>query len=340
MKVGILAPIAWRIPPKAYGPWEQVVASLAAGLVARGVDVTLFATSDAETPARLEAVVPNPLNENPDLDPKVWEWLHVGHALSHASGFDVLHNHLNCYPLAFSPLVDTPIVTTLHGSALLEPATREIYRRFRHLPYVSISDAERRGCPELNYVATVYNGVDLTRFPYSPTGGDHLVFLGRMSAKKGVHNAIEVARRSGRRLVIAAHIPPDERQFFEQVIEPLIDGRQVEFVGEVGPVDRAELLGGAAALLHLVTVPEPFGLVMVEAQACGTPVIGFGLGSVPEVVADGRTGFVVDSIEDAVEAVDRLDELDRRACRAWVEERFTVDRMVEGYLNVYRLVAD
>lgn len=336
MRIGILAPITWRIPPRAYGPWEYVAGSLAAGLVARGVDVTLFATADSVTPARLEAVVPRPLGEDPTLDPKIWEWLHIGHALARADQFDLLHNHVNCYPLVFSPLVPTPILTTLHGSALLEPATREIYRRFDRLPYVSISDAERAGCPELDYVATVYNGIDLDQFPFSERGGDDLVFLGRMSPKKGAHLAIEVAVRTGRRLVMAAHIPPDEEEFFTQVIRPRIDDRSVCFVGEVGPEERARLLGSAAALLHLVTVPEPFGLVMVEAMACGTPVIGFGLGSVPEVVSHGETGFVVSDVEQAAAAVDRLDEISRAACRRRVEERFTVDRMVDGYLAVYR----
>ncbi|HEY8487178.1 MAG TPA: glycosyltransferase family 4 protein [Limnochordales bacterium] len=338
MRIGILGPIAWRTPPRRYGPWEQVVSHLAEGLVARGHEVVLFATGDSQTSARLEWVCPRPLGEDPTLDPKAYEFLHMGRALelARAGAFDLLHNHLNAYPLAFAPLLDIPVVTTLHGSALLEEAPRVIYRRFRHLPYVSISDAERQGLPELNYVATVYNGVDLQQFTFQSRPGDYLVFLGRMSAKKGAHLAVELALRTGVPLKMAALIPPDERDYFEAVIRPRLDGRHVEFVGEVGPRERDALLGGALALVHLCTVPEPFGLALVEAQACGTPVIGMALGAVPEVVQHGRTGFVVHSLEEAVEAVQKVAGLDRRRCRQWVEQRFTVQAMVDGYERVYR----
>ena len=340
MRIGLLGPIAWRTPPRRYGPWEQVVAHLADGLVARGHEVVLLATGDSQTRARLEWVCPRPLGEDPTLDPKAYEFLHIGRALelARARAFDVLHNHLNAYPLVFSPLVDIPLVTTLHGSALLEQAPRLIYRRFRGLPYVSISDAERQGLPELNYVATVYNGIDLAQFTFQPRPGTYLAFLGRISPKKGAHLAIEVARRTAIPLKMAALIPPDERDFFETAIRPHLDGRLVEYVGEVGPRERDDFLGGALALLHLCTVPEPFGLALVEAQACGTPVIGMGLGAVPEVVQHGRTGFVVHSLAEAVEAVGQLHRLDRHACRRWVEERFTVEKMVEGYERVYETV--
>ncbi len=340
VRVGLLGPITWRTPPRRYGPWEQVVAHLARGLVARGHDVTLFATGDSQTTARLAWVCPRPLGEDPTLSPKVYEFLHMGHALAMArqGAFDVLHNHLNAYPLVFSPLVDVPIVTTLHGSALLEPPTRTIYRRFAHLPYVSISDAEREGLPELRYVATVYNGVDLAQFTYSPGPGRYLAFLGRMSPKKGAHLAVEVARRTAIPLKMAAFVPPDEREFFEHEIRPHLDGRLVEYVGEVGPKERDEFLGGALALLHLCTVPEPFGLALVEAMACGTPVIGMALGSVPELVLHGVTGWVVRNLAEAVEAVGRLERIDRQACRRHVEAHFTVERMVGGYERVYEAV--
>lgn len=339
MRIGILAPIAWRTPPRRYGPWEQVCANLAAGLVARGHEVILFATGDSHIPgARLSSVCPRPLGEDPSLPPRQYETLHMAHGLAEARRVDILHNHFNCFPLCFTPLIDTPVVTTLHGSALLEPDTRVIYRRFAHLPYVSISDAEREGCPELNYVATVYNGIELDQFTFQERPGDYLVFLGRASAKKGLHLAVEVALRAGVPLVIAAHIPPDEEEFFEKKVRPRIDGRRVRYVGEVGPAERNRLLGGALALLHLVTVPEPFGLVLAEAQACGTPVIGFGLGSVPEVVRHGDTGFVVADVEEAVQAVRQVRDIHRRRCREWVEERFTVDAMVDGYIRVYRRI--
>lgn len=341
MRIGILAPIAWRTPPRRYGPWEQVCANLAAGLVARGHEVVLFATGDSHIPgARLSWVCPRPLGEDPGLPARHYEWLHMGHGMAAARelGLDLLHNHCNWYPLAFSGLLDIPVVTTLHGSALLEPDTRPFYQRFAHLPFVSISDAEREGCPGLNYVATVYNGIDLGQFTFSGKPGGYLVFLGRASAKKGLHLALDVAERSGVPLVIAAHIPPDERAFFEGQVRPRIDGRRIRFVGEVGPAERNRLLQGALALLHLVTVPEPFGLVLAEAQACGTPVIGMGLGSVPEVVRHGETGFVVSSVDEAVEAVAHVRTIDRARCRAWVEERFTIGRMVEGYIQVYEKV--
>lgn len=337
LRIGILGPITWRTPPRRYGPWEQVVAHLADGLARRGHDVTLFATADSVTGARLVAVAPRPLGEDPGLDPKVWEFLHVGEALKHAAAdrFDVLHNHFNAFPLVFSPLVNIPIVTTLHGSALLEPAVRPIYRRFAGLPYVSISDAERAGLPELNYVETVYNGIDLDQFTYSPSHLGYLAFLGRMSPKKGAHLAVELARRTGLPLRMAAIIPPDERAFFEREIRPHLDGRAITYVGEIGPGERDRFLGGAMALVHLCTEPEPFGLALVEAQACGTPVIGMRLGAVPEVVRHGVTGMVVSTLDEAERAVKRIPDLDRSACRRWVQSRFDVDRMVEAYERVY-----
>lgn len=338
MRIGILAPITWRTPPRRYGPWEQVCAYLADGLAARGHRVVLFATGDARTRAELSWVCPRPLGEDPSLPAGPYEMLHMGHALAAARELDVLHNHFNCYPLCFTPLLPTPVVTTLHGSALLEPHTRLVYRRFRHLPYVSISDAERAGCPELNYVATVYHGIDPAGFTFRERPGDYLLFLGRICPEKGAHLAVEAARRSGMRLVLAGPVPPKDREFFDQAIRPHVDGRRVEYVGEVGPEERDRLLGGALALLHLITVPEPFGLVLVEAQACGTPVVAFPLGSVPEVVRDGVTGYLVRDLDEAVRRLADVDRLRRPACRAWVEERFTVDRMVEGYLAVYRRV--
>lgn len=381
MRIGILAPITWRTPPRRYGPWEQVCAHLAAGLAARGHDVTLFATGDSWVPGvTVSSVCPRPLGEmqtatgeapteaadnaatldataaatdgaagdgrhggywglkDAGLSPSQYEWLHMAHAFAEAKRrrLDVLHNHFNWRPLAFASLVDMPVVTTLHGAALLEPETRPVYRAFRHLPYVSISDAERAGCPDLHYVATVYNGIDPAQFTFRERPGDYLVFLGRASRKKGLHLAVKLAEQTGIPLVIAAHIPPDEQAFFDAVIRPRIDGRLIRFAGEVGPEERDRLLGGAMALLHLITVPEPFGLVLAEAQACGTPVIGFNRGSVAEVVRHGETGFVVDTLAEAVEAVSRLSAIDRRRCRRWVEQRFTVDHMVEGYVNVYQ----
>lgn len=337
MKVAILAPIAWHIPPRKYGPWEQVAGSLADGLVDRGVDVTLFATSKARTKARLRAVIPSPYNEVSGWSARVAEQLHFSYCFEHSQEFDLIHNHANCYPLAFTPFVTTPVVTTLHGSALLEPETHPMYLRFEGLPYVSISNAERQGLRSLNYVATVYNGIDLRQFTFREKPGDYLVFLGRISAEKGTHLAIEIAERVGMPLKIGANIPPEEQDYFETLIRPRLKGA-IEYVGEVGPKERDKLLGGALASLHPTTVPEPFGLTIVEAQATGTPVIGFGKGSVPEVIRNGVTGFVVKGVTEAVFAVQKAHTISRAVCRRWVEEHFTVDRMVEGYISVYEKV--
>jgi glycosyltransferase involved in cell wall biosynthesis len=333
LRVGILAPIAWRVPPRHYGPWERVVSLLTEGLVERGVDVTLFATADSVTAARLESVCPRPLAEDVSLDAKVWEALHIAHAFEQADQLDIMHNHFDFLPLTYANLVNVPVVTTIHGfsSAKILPAYQRYDGRTR---YVSISDADRH--PSLTYEATVYHGIDLGEFTPRDQASGHLVFLGRIHPDKGVAEAIEVARRSGRRLVIAGIV--HDREYFEREVAPLIDGDRVKYVGSLGPKERDELLGGALALIHMVSFAEPFGLSMVEAMACGTPVIGRRRGSVPEVVDDGVTGFVVEDIDAAVRAIERAADLDRRAIRSRCAERFSRDRMVDEYLGVYERV--
>ena len=333
LRVGILAPIVWRVPPRHYGPWERVVSLLTEGLVERGVDVTLFATADSVTAARLESVCPRPLAEDASLDAKVWEALHIANAFEHAGRLDIVHNHFDFLPLTYASLVDVPVVTTIHGFS--SPKILPAYQRYDgRMRYVSISDADRH--PSLRYEATVHHGIDLGEFTPREQAGEQLVFLGRIHPDKGVAEAIEVARRSGRRLVIAGIV--HDRVYFEREIAPLIDDDRVTYVGSLGPKERDELLGSALALLHLVNFAEPFGLSMVEAMACGTPVIGRRRGSVPEVVDDGVTGFVVDDVDDAVQAVDRAAELDRRTIRSRCAERFSRDRMVDDYLAVYERV--
>ena len=338
MRIGILAPIAWRTPPRKYGPWEQVCANLADGLVERGHEVYLFATGDSATRARLVSVCPEPLGEHPEMPPRPWEMIHIGHALEMADKLelDLLHNHMNYFPLPFARLIRTPMVTTLHGAALLETDSRVAYRHYPELPYISISHAERKGCPELNYIANVYNGIRLEEFDFVGQTGEYLLFIGRICPDKGTDLAIEVARKSGLPLIIAGIVPQGQEEFFSAKIRPWIDGKQIQFVGEVGPVERNRLMGGALALLHLVRAPEPFGLVMAEAMACGTPVIGFGLGSVPEVVQHGKTGFVVSSVDEAVRQIGKLSTLRRQDCRRWVEEMFTLEQMVSGYEQAFR----
>ena len=326
----MLAPIAWRVPPRHYGPWERVVSLLTEGLVGRGADVTLFATADSETSARLAAVCPRPYAEDPTLDAKVWECLHIASLFERAAEFDVIHNHFDFLPLSYSGLVDTPLLTTIHGfsSAKILP----VYQRYNAgCHYVAISDADRH--PSLDYLATVYHGIPLEEFSLRLLPDDYLLFFGRIHPDKGVAEAIEVARRAGRRLIIAG-IVQDEAYFAEQVA-PHLDGDRVRYVGSVGPAERDALLGGAYALLHLISFDEPFGLSMVEAMACGTPVIACGRGSVPEVVRHGESGWIVTGVSDAVAAVAAVGALDRGQIRASVAERFSRERMVEAYLQLY-----
>jgi glycosyltransferase involved in cell wall biosynthesis len=327
----MLAPVAWRVPPRHYGPWELVVSRLTEGLVARGVDVTLFATADSVTSARLVATCPTPYAEDETVDAKVAECLHIASAFERAGDLDVIHNHFDFLPLTYSRLVPVPVVTTIHG--LSSERIVPVYRRYDdRVAYVAISEADRH--PDLTYAATVHHGIPVAEVPVGAGSADGtLVFLGRIHPHKGTAEAIEVARRTGRPLVLAG-IVQDEDYFASEVL-PHVDGERVRYLGPIGPEERDRVLGAADALLHLVSFAEPFGLSMVEAMACGTPVIATPLGAVPEVVADGRTGHLVADVDAAVAAVSRLGELDRATCRAHVEDRFSVDRMVDGYLEVY-----
>ena len=333
MRVALLGPVAWRTPPLHYGPWEQVTSLLAEGLVARGVDVTLYATQDSVTAARLDGVCPRGYADDPSLDGRVWEAMHVSHALARSDGFDLVHNHLDWLPLAFFQHCRAPLLTTVHGfsGAGILPAYAQATSA-----YVSISDADR--VPELDYAATVHHGVDLDALPFDASGGDSLVTLGRIHPDKGTAAAIEIARRAGRRLVICG-IVQDERYHAEQV-EPHIDGDRVVYLGSVGPARRAAVLGSSHALLHPIGFAEPFGLSVVESLACGTPVIAYARGSMRELVDDGVTGFLVDGLEPAVAAVGRVGGLDRARCRGAAELRFSARRMVDDYLAVYGQVLD
>ena len=331
MKIALLGPIAWRTPPLHYGPWELITGLLADGLTARGVDVTLFATLDSITKATLDGVVPSGYEDTPNLDGRVWEAIHIAHALRRSGEFDLVHNHLDWLPLAFSQHCAAPMVTTIHGfsGSNILPA----YRKADSC-YVSISDSDRS--PELDYVGTVYHGIDLDALPYDPDGGDGLVAFGRIHPDKGTHTAIEIARRAGRRLTVCG-IVQDER-YFREMVEPHVDGDRVVYRGSVGPQDRGRILGGSAALLHPIEFAEPFGLSVVESMACGTPVVAYRKGSMPEVVDDGLTGRLVDTVEEAVAAVEGIGGLDRGVCRVRARERFGADRMVDDYLRIYRKV--
>ncbi len=324
----MLAPIAWRTPPKHYGPWESIASLLTEGLVARGVDVTLFATLDSVTTAVLDGVCPHGYAEDARLDGRVWEALHVSHALARSGEFELVHNHLDWLPLAFSEHARAPMITTIHGfsGAGILPA----YTRSRSA-FVAISDSDRYA--GIDYAATIHHGIDLAMLPYGGARGDYLVSFGRIHPDKGTADAIEIARRAGRRLVICG-IVQDER-YFADAIEPHVDGDQVLFRGSVGPERRAEVLGDAAALLHPIYFDEPFGLSVVEAMACGTPVVAYRRGSMAEVVDEGVTGYLVHDVESAIGAVPKAVRLDRSAVRARAVVRFGADRMVEDYLRTY-----
>jgi glycosyltransferase involved in cell wall biosynthesis len=329
----MLAPISWRTPPRAYGPWELVTSLLTEALVARGVDVTLFATLDSQTAGTLAGVVPAAYSEDPSIDAKVWEILHVAHVFERAGEFDLIHNQADFVPLAFTKLVDTPVVTTIHGfsSDRIMPVFRAYQDRVH---YVAISEADR--APDLRYAATIHHGIPIEQFPFDAAGSNDLLFFGRVHPDKGAAEAIAAAHAAGRRLVMAGIV--QDQSYFDRLVAPAIDGERVRFIGAVGGEDRARMLGAAHCLLHLINFDEPFGLSVIEAMACGTPVIACNRGSMPELIDHGVTGFLVDSMGEAVAAIDWIGQIDRAACRAAVMERFTVDRMADAYLALYRSI--
>jgi glycosyltransferase involved in cell wall biosynthesis len=333
-RVAILSPVAWRTPPRQYGAWETVASNIAEGLVAHGWDVTLFATGDSITRASLRSVVDQGYEENRATDPKVAEYLHISEVFEHAAEFDLIHSHYDFMALTYSRLVKTPVLTTIHGFS--SPKIMPVYKKYRDGYFVSISDSDR--APGLNYLATVYNGIDLSLYPFQECGGDDLIFLGRIHPDKGVHLAIEVARRSGRRLIVAGIV--QDEPYFERQVKPYIDDRNICYIGPVGVAEKNELFARACALIHLNTIPERFGLVLVEANAAGVPVIAMDRGSCREVIQDGKTGFLVANVNEATEALERLPEIDRCACRQRVAQHFSIETMVEAYERVYSTIFD
>ncbi len=331
LRLAVLAAISWPAPPPGYGPWEQIAFNIADGMRRRGLDVTLFATGNSRFDGRVISVVPVGLNEDPALNGEVFSALHIAELSRRAREFDLIHNNFDWKPLTYALASSAPpLLTTIHGfsspqilAAYYAGATRSFY--------CSISNADRD--PGLEYLATTYNGIDPEQFTFSDRPGEYLCFLGRFHPEKGVHLAIEIAERAGVRLKIAA-IQQDERYFREQ-IAPRIDGDRVQFLGAVEREARNELLVNALALVHMTTRPERFGLTTIEAMACGTPVLGARMGSIPEIVVDGVTGFLCDGVEDAVAKVPLLASLDRHACRSHVEREFSIERMIDRYLVAY-----
>jgi glycosyltransferase involved in cell wall biosynthesis len=333
MRIAVLSPVSWRTPPRHYGPWESVVSLLTEQLVHMGLDVTLFATGDSQTSGELVAVCPRPYSEDHSVDPKVAECLHISEVFERSADFDLIHNHFDFLPLTYSGLVETPVVTTIHGFS--SPSIIPVFQKYNvRGHYVAISDSDKS--PELEYIATIHHGIDVAQFPFSGAKGEYLLFFGRIHPHKGVHEAIEVAQRAGIRLVIAGII--QDQDYFTTQVEPHIDGTTVEYLGSVGPDQRADVLGGAIALLHLISFDEPFGLSLVESMACGTPVIAFRRGSMPEIIRHGQTGYIVDDINGATDAIATISSIDRSDCRADVEQRFTDRRMARDYVRVYETI--
>ncbi len=333
LRLAVLAPIAWPVPPPGYGPWEQISYNIASGMRARGLDVTLYASGNSHFDGRLRSVVPVSLNEDRALDGNVFDAMHIGKLFEEADRYDLIHNNFDWKPMTYALARPTPpLVTTIHGFSqpqILAAYYACAYRSF----FTSISDADRD--PGLRYLGTTYNGIDATSFTFRADPGEYLLFIGRFHPEKGTHLAIEIAKRAGMRIKLAG-IPHDER-YFDELVAPHIDGDAVEYLGEVRGSHRDEVLGGALALVHMTTRPERFGLTLVEAMACGTPVLGARMGSIPEIVVDGLTGILCDDIEAAVDAVPRLASLDRAACRRHVEQNFSIERMVDRYLDAYRI---
>ena len=332
MKIGILSPVAWRTPPRHYGPWEQMASNIAEGLVANGQDVTLFATGDSLTAGKLDSVVSNGYEEDRNLDAKVVECLHISNLMEKASSFDVIHNHYDFLPLSFSKLISTPIITTIHGFS--SPKIIEVYKKYNQsTSYVSISNSNRS--PDLKYLATVYNGIQMAEFSFVEFSDDYLLFFGRIHPDKGTLEAIEIAKRSKRKLIIAGII--QDHEYFKDKIEPRFDD-QIIFVGSAGPEARKNLLGKATALLHPINFEEPFGLSVAEAMYCGTPVIAFNKGSMPELINEGVTGYLVKDVGAASDAVNDINSISRNSCHAWAKAKFSSEKMVDDYLELYKQI--
>jgi len=335
MRVAILAPVTWRTPPRNYGPWEQVASVLTEGLVKEGIDVTLFATGDSITAGKLEYVCEKPVGEHP-ADAKVTECLHISNLMEQASSFDIIHNNFDFLPLTYSHLIRTPVITTIHGFS--SPEIIPVYKKYNaNTDYVSISNSDRH--PDLKYLDTVYNGIDEQQFDVGEGKGGYLLYFGRIHPHKGAYEAIQIALKSKKKLILCGLI--QDRKYFDEKVDPYLFNSSIIYKGNAGPKERNQLLGDALALLHPINFEEPFGLSVAEAMICGTPVIAFNRGSMKELIVDGKTGFLVNNIDEASLAVNKIGSLSRSDCRQHAMERFSSRVMAVNYLKLYRqIVAD
>lgn len=339
MRIAQLAPLWESVPPLAYGGSELIVSLLTDELVRRGHEVTLFASGDSVSLAKLDSVHPKALRLDANVkEHPIYEMLQLSRLYEQAKDFDVIHSHIGCAGLLGANLIKTPIVHTLHG--VFTPDNAKLFTYARQQPYISISNSQRQGKLDLNYVATVYNGIDVDAHQFYPQPQDppYLAFLGRISPEKGTHLAIEIAQQAGWHLKIAGKVDRVDVDYYEQQIKPLIDGKQIEYLGEANHAQKNSLLGGAVATLFPITWKEPFGLVMIESMVAGTPVIALELGSTSEVIAHGKTGFLCHSIAECIASIDQVHSLSRLACREHVVQNFSVQRMVDGYEAVYQQV--
>ena len=332
MKVAVLSPVAWRTPPRHYGPWEQVASNITEGLVKLGVDVSLFATGDSHTGGKLHSVCATGYEEDRTQDAKVLECLHISNLMERAGEFDIIHNNFDFLPLTYSGLIKTPVITTIHGFS--SPKIIPVYKKYNKSGhYVSISNSDRS--PELDYLATVYNGLNTGQFEFNDAPEDYLLYFGRIHHDKGTAEAIDIAKKSKRKLLIAGLV--QDANYFKEKVEPHLSD-DIVYLGNAEPAQRNKLLRNAYALLHPINFNEPFGMSVAEAMLCGTPVIAFNKGSMPELIKDGETGFLVTNIYEAVAAVGAVKDIRRQACREWSESQFSCDKMAGDYLELYRKI--
>lgn len=332
MKVAVLSPVAWRTPPRHYGPWEQVASNIAEGLIKLGVDVSLFATGDSVTAGKLYSVCKSGYEEDRSQDAKVLECLHISNLMERAAGFDIIHNNFDFLPLTYSGLIKTPLITTIHGFS--SPQIIQVYKKYNSTGhYVSISNADRS--PQLAYLANVYNGLNTAQFEFNDRPDEYLLYFGRIHHDKGTAEAIEIAQKSKRKLLIAGLI--QDEKYFREKVEPHLGG-DIEYLGNAEPAKRNQLLQNAYALLHPINFNEPFGMSVAEAMLCGTPVIAFNKGSMPELIKNEETGFLVDNIDEAVESIAYIKDIRRIDCRTWAESQFSSDKMARDYLNIYKQI--